>query len=173
MSRNPFTIDPEKAVEVILYLAENAGQDMYGILKMMYIADKKHLDKYGRFIFGDDYYALPHGPVPTEAYDMIKSIRGDGSSIFSRFLCDAFRVEGKASIIPLREPDLNCLSKSDINCLNQAIDELQHLSFSKQKSVTHDAAYNATAENAPMSIEAIASTFADGGQLIDYLKQPE
>lgn len=173
MLRNPFTLDPEKTVEVILYLAEKAGQDMYGILKMMYIADKKHLDKYGRFIFGDGYYALPHGPVPTDAYDMIKSVRGDGSSVFSPFACDAFRVEGKSSIIPLRSPDLNCLSKSDMNCLNQAIDELQHLSFSRQKNITHDAAYNATAKNAPISVEAIASTFADGGQLIDYLKHSE
>jgi uncharacterized phage-associated protein len=43
----------------------------------MYFADRKHLEKYGRFICGDSYVAMKHGPVPSEIYDILKAVISD------------------------------------------------------------------------------------------------
>jgi hypothetical protein len=53
-----FKPDPQKALEAILYVATKAGTDKYGTLKILYVADKLHLRRYGRFIAGDIYYRL-------------------------------------------------------------------------------------------------------------------
>jgi uncharacterized phage-associated protein len=81
---NPFEFDIEKGIESVLYIIENGAQPTFHhISKVMYFADKEHLEKYGRFICGDSYVAMKHGPVPSGIYDLLKSVRGDLFSLFS------------------------------------------------------------------------------------------
>ena len=63
-----------KALETLVYLA-NKDQRQYWVLKAIYLADKEHLQKYGRQMFGDRYIAMKLGPVPSLAYDIVKSVR--------------------------------------------------------------------------------------------------
>ena len=42
---------------------------------VLLFADKKHLERYGRFITGDTYSAMENGPVPSFAYDVVKCIK--------------------------------------------------------------------------------------------------
>ena len=76
-----FSFDPEKGIEVLLYIADKT-KDIYKILKILYFADKLHLSKYGRFISGDYYIAMKHGPVPSRSYDIIKIARGENPNIY-------------------------------------------------------------------------------------------
>ncbi|CAD5970647.1 hypothetical protein PCC9214_03789 [Planktothrix tepida] len=81
-----FDFNIEKGIESILYileLLENKVQPtIHRVSKFLYFADKEHLEKYGRFIFGDSYYAMKHGPVPSQIYDLLKLVRGDLSPSF-------------------------------------------------------------------------------------------
>ena len=43
--------DWRKAVSASSYLASKTGESLYFVLKMLYLADKAHLDQYGRFIY--------------------------------------------------------------------------------------------------------------------------
>ena len=72
-------LDEEKALAVLLYLADKAGGqiDLYKLLKMIYFADKAHLHKWGRTITADKYCRMNHGVTPSAVHDMIKSVRGD------------------------------------------------------------------------------------------------
>ena len=73
--KHPFIFDPDKAVETILYIANKVqGTDFHRISKLMYFADKIRLEESGRFICGDSYMAMKHGPVPCKTYDILKSI---------------------------------------------------------------------------------------------------
>jgi hypothetical protein len=47
--------------------------DFHTVLKVLFFADVNHLNNYGRPIVGDDYVALPHGPVPQTTYDILKA----------------------------------------------------------------------------------------------------
>ncbi len=54
--KSPLGFKPEKALHVILYVADKLQREdnLYAMLKVIYFADKDHLHRYGRFIFGDN-----------------------------------------------------------------------------------------------------------------------
>jgi hypothetical protein len=61
------SFDRDKALEVILFIAEKLGAPTLLIIsKILYLADKRHLQDYGRLICGDRYIAMEFGPVPCE-----------------------------------------------------------------------------------------------------------
>lgn len=58
--------------DTIYYILKKLGKaDKLKIIKLLYLADKYHLIKYGRTITGDDYYAMEKGPVGTTAKDLL------------------------------------------------------------------------------------------------------
>src|SRR5688572_4207008 len=79
----PFTFNEKAAVETILYIASRSKEPTYHrIAKLLYFADLLHLERYGRFICGDRYIAMKHGPVPSGVYAMMKAAEG-GVSYYS------------------------------------------------------------------------------------------
>ncbi|MEO6666974.1 MAG: Panacea domain-containing protein, partial [Nitrospiria bacterium] len=92
--RKFFRFDPEKALQAILFVARMLpGATFHQISKIIYFADKAHLQKYGRLICGDTYVAMKHGPVPSGIYDILKSVRGDGSSECTEQALEALEVQ--------------------------------------------------------------------------------
>jgi hypothetical protein len=172
-SMGPFTFDPEKATEALLYVATNIGGDMYTTLKALYVADKLHLHRYGRFVYGDEHCALPYGPVPQGAYDLVKYVRGvtDRSVYEYPPARQAFALAGN-EIRPLRAPDTSVFSDSDEECLDEAIRTLRGSDFGSVKAATHDAAYNATNHCHRIAPAAIASMSEHSTALIQYLADP-
>ena len=162
--------DAEKAIEVLLYIAERSP-NLYHALKVLYFADKDHLSKYGRLICGDSYVAMSKGPVPSGTYDLIKYIR-DG---YSWSVCsvegieDAFEMDGH-SIRPLRDADTEFLSESDIECLDDAIAQYGNMRVGHLMAQSHDDAWRSADQNDIMSLEAIARTLPDADALLEYLQ---
>ena len=164
-----FQFEPEKALESILYTASRVrNADMYLSLKTLYMADKKSLGRYGRFIAGDWYSAMKSGPVGSNAYDIVKFVRGDNNFSAVPHAVDAFQMNGN-SIVGLRDPDMDWLSESDVECLDLAIAEMGRYSFWRARDKSHDEAYHATPRNARMSEAAIAKTLKNGAAVIDHL----
>ncbi len=166
--------DAEKAIEEILYIAKRTSTpDLYSIVKIMYFADKKHLEKYGRFVCNDTYIAMKDGPVPSGAYDIIKHVRGDGYPCVDKHALSAFKVNPKPDykIIPSRDANYDLLSESDRECLDESIKEFGSLTFGELKKLSHDKAYESADRNNEIPIEAIAATLKDGDLLIKYLTE--
>lgn len=157
-----------KAVEAILYVAHR-NNDMYHVLKILYFADKKHLARYGRLIFGDCYVAMRHGPVPSGAYDVIKYAGGKGLCSDGPRVKGALKIEGN-TVWPRREADIRLLSESELECLNEAIEEYGPLSFAELKAKSEDDAWRSTDENDFISVYAIAETLPNSDSLIAYLR---
>jgi|SRR5882672_2156836 len=173
MNSGPRSFDPEKAVEAILYTTSKAGTTLYETLKLIYLADKCHLERYGRFIFGDWYAAMDYGPVASDAYDALKQARGTRRISRAPAITNAMRVDKQTNVItPLRAPDLDELSASDVECLDRVIEQYGHLGFDALKHLTHDAAFDATRVNAEIAIEAIAATLTGSPELIQHLSDP-
>jgi len=159
---------PEKALEVLLYVVRKCP-DMYTALKILYFADKEHLSRYGRIISSDRYVAMSHGPVPSGTYDLVKYVRNNWSFLLTIPLNEAFKVEG-FSIIPLRDPNLDMLSSSEIECLDSAIARYAGMSFSQLKRLCHDdPAFKAADENDFIPLEAFVKSVPDGERLWRYL----
>lgn len=171
--RSPFRFDPEKAVEVVLYIGNRAPiRDIYHVLKVLYFSDKAHLERYGRFICGDSYVAMKSGPVPSGTYDIIKDIRGDGIHSFAEHARHAFTLQDELEISPLRGADLAFFSESDIECLDESIEKYGSLSGAELKKLSHDEAYNAADENDFIDVEKIAGMFPGGEKLKRHLHDP-
>jgi uncharacterized phage-associated protein len=162
----------EKAIEIILYIAKRAPKpDIYHVLKIMYFADKEHLEKYGRFVCNDSYVAMSHGPVPSGSYDIVKSVRGNGYSTVEEHARNSFEIQLNDIISPLRDPDLDMLSDSNEECLKNAIKKYGKLTFSQLKKRSHDKAFMSADNNDFIPIESIVATLQDGDLLIQHLKE--
>jgi hypothetical protein len=174
--RSPTEFDADKALEALIYVAERI-RDLYGTLKLIYVADKLHLERYGRFIYGEDYSAMEWGPVPSNAYDIAKFVRGDRPHCRNEHARNALRMRGNDFEV-LRPADLSELSETDVRCLDEAIAAHGNKSFEGFKRLTHDAAYNAAWRSAgvlrsvKIPIESIASQFPNAQDLIQHLSDP-
>lgn len=164
--------DASKALELILYAASRLQHPgLHSVSKVLYFADKDHLARYGRFMAGDRYVAMKHGPVPSGAYDIIKCVR-DGPTRFFNLpgAADAFSVQNDRDIVALRDADQDALSDSERACLDDAIERYGRLPFGRLTEVSHDDAWESADENDTIAVEAIARTVSDSTELLDYLR---
>lgn len=171
----PFKFNPEKALQAILYVAERIPREdnLYAVLKVIYFADKEHLHRFGRLIFGDRYVAMSHGPVPSGAYDLVKYVRGDGWDLNFERARASFAVEADKNIQLFASANTEAFSESDLQCLDEAIAKYGKLSFGELKRLSHDdPAYKAADPNDVISIDAMAKSLPDGEKLAAYLKDP-
>jgi len=158
-----FRFDAPKALEVLLYITGRT-HNLYNALKVLYFADKKHLSEYGRLICGEQYIAMRHGAVPSGSYDIVKAARGDGIIQFERLpVNESLQVRDRFNIYPLRKPNMELLSESDVECLDWAITEYGGLSFSELKRRSHEQKdYVAAGEDECISLEDFVKSVTDG-----------
>lgn len=130
-----FNLHEEKAVNSLLFVASQLEKaDTHKTYKILYFADQKHLLKYGRPIFGDMYVKMKYGPVPSFVKNVVDEEIEGLEEVVAKY--------HKYHIQPLAEPNLDYLSESDIECLNESIEENKHLSFNDLTNKSHDEAYN-------------------------------
>ncbi|WP_407538927.1 Panacea domain-containing protein [Deinococcus radiomollis] len=180
MTTYPFNFDQDAALAAVLYVVKRVqGVTKHKLSKILYFADKAHLERYGRLITGDQYVAMDNGPVPGRVYDMVNQAdpRRSSASLFADPIQEALSIKWYANNRPiissLKEPDLDALSESDLLCLDQAIKDYGHVARHKDLSdLSHDAAWTATERNQRMRIEAIISTFEEPELLLEHLKDP-
>jgi|WetSurMetagenome_2_1015567.scaffolds.fasta_scaffold74511_2 hypothetical protein len=136
-----------KIIEAILLLIEEAGRrkralTQYEIVKSLFIADFWHLKKFGRPVTFDNYVAMKFGPVPSEAYDMLKPNyvwKGvpapDGWPLWDRNA-----IEGSTAAHfenPRRPVNRRKLSETDIGELMEALKFVTNLGFGGVRDWTH------------------------------------
>lgn len=130
-----FRYNPRKAAEaIILFARKKPGITKHTTLKLLFFADLYHLNSYGRPIIGDEYHALPFGPVPSTTYDMLKD-----SECLLEFLEEEaapFSTTGK-HIYATRDAKTEVFSESDIEALNYAFNNYADKSFEYLTLVTH------------------------------------
>lgn len=169
----PRAFNAQKAIESILYIANRIKNPGFHLIsKLLYFADKTHLSKYGRLIYGDAYVAMRHGPVPTETYDLMKAIRGDGCHREAGRARESFEVVDGHNIAPLRDANMDVFSESETECFDYVIAKYGNKSFSRLTSISHDKAWKNADENDLISLEDIAATSRHSKSLIAHLRDP-
>ena len=171
---NSFPFDEETAIAAVLYIIKNVGGsiDMHKLAKILYFADQKHLVKYGRTIVGDEYVPMEYGPVPSTVYNAVKDINNaQRYKLFSKYL-DLDLAAGMRIIKSNCDPDLDELSKSDVDCLDEAIRENKDLSFGELVEKSHKEAWtNAAQKNLHfIKIEDIATEAGATNDVVEYIK---
>ena len=137
--------DSKKLIELVLFiLGKTGGVDFYHAFKILYFAEMKHLAKWGSGIVPDEFCALKYGPVPTRLYDAVKELNNP-RMILSEELSEVIQLAGEDApniLLPKREADLKFLSKSEIEALDQSIEENKSLTFGQLMKKSHDEAWD-------------------------------
>jgi len=147
-------LEPNKRriLESLLYLVgeavkRNTIATQYTLVKSLFLADRSHLNTYGRPVTFDNYVAMNHGPVPSFAYSLLRDevdfkkafglSKVPWTKIKSSTIKNAFEFSK-----PIRKADLDVLSESDVEALSTALTIVSGLSFPQLRKLTHqDAAY--------------------------------
>jgi uncharacterized phage-associated protein len=164
--------DRNKALEIIIFIAKKLKEPtLHSISKMTYLADKLHLDQYGRMMCGDKYIAMEYGPVPSAIYDMMK-VADKRKSIdidWDEKIAEAIEVLKGRYVIPKREYDKNLLSDSEIECISETISNYGDKSFGELTDITHDSAWKSCDQNETISLNAIVNSLQNASSVSDYL----
>lgn len=128
---------PAKALAALHHMvSERNGIDLHAALKACYFADKLHLNRYQRPIFGATYRAMRFGPVPLEIYEIAK-----GEALWLAELGIEqlpwelrgyhLRLTGNSHV------DMSEFSESDIECLLEGFAASVDMDFNERTAATH------------------------------------
>lgn len=110
----------KKAVQALNCFAYYNGNSLNKMkaIKLIWLADRLHLRRYGRTITGDIYFALPHGPVPSTTKDILclnpYTLSEDEFTYIDEFLSIISKYDYKS----IKDPNQNVFSKTDLNVLD-------------------------------------------------------
>lgn len=148
----PTNPNVSRIVEAILCVVNEATSrkkfvTQYDIVKTLFLADRSHLNKYGRPITFDNYFAFKDGPVPSLSYNLLKeeatALGKYGSPLpWKRRPAPEIGIKCFSYEKPARRPSDDVLSESDIGELRDALGTVFLLGFAKVRELTHkDPAY--------------------------------
>lgn len=167
-------LETAKLLAPCLYVLTKGGTvTIHHLSKILYVADRSHIAKYGRTITGDDYVAMKNGPVPSRLYDFIKVAKGtsDGAFItrYAAFIPD-FLSCSNIHVSAKRSPNMDFLSLSDIEALDEAINMVGQMDFGQRTDFTHDSAWKSVGINRVIPLTEIALAAGANDAMIDYIK---
>lgn len=150
-----FQFNERKGVEALTYIARAWPQiTAFYASKVLFFAEKYHINRYARPIVADTFIAMPNGPVPSTIYDFIKgqwAQAGDPEAIDAAL---EIRRDHYPQVVARRDADTSVLSESDIECLDEAVAFCRVRGFGLLSSLTHqDRAWSEAPANGPMSYE--------------------
>lgn len=145
--------------------------DFHKLFKILYFADQYHLVKFGSSITHDTYIAMQNGPVPSVAYDILKALRGEGllqnqKEVFEPY----FKVSGRIGIEALASPDMENLSETEVEAIDQSIKTNKTLSFKQLTHKSHDKAWEKAYKHGEIDLIDMAKAGGASKDMIDYIQ---
>jgi hypothetical protein len=139
----------EKILHALLYLIDQGDHrgvaiTQYTILKTFFLADRAHLNRYGRPITFDNYKAMKDGPVASLIYDVLKNninfpaVFGIAGPLWERTAASEISPRAFRFHSVKERPNVDILSESDVEALSDALTITTTLSFGQVKRLTHE-----------------------------------
>jgi len=133
-----FNFNYKKATQELNYFATKQGGRINKLkaLKLVYLADRYHLRKYGRLITNDVYFAMNYGPVPSGVKDIAEASEFLGEiekNYSSRYLTQASRL----MLESIKHVDEDVFSDSDMEALDFVWQKFGHLAQFGLAKLTH------------------------------------
>jgi|SRR5271157_6535722 len=114
-----FRFDIHKSIAAVAFLVNREGGqlDMFLGLKMLYLADRESLVRWGKTITGDSFVSMPKGPVLSELYNLFKGEaqrehQAEWDACFSEKVNHSIRLLCEVSVDLLSEREMGALEES-------------------------------------------------------------
>ena len=134
-----FNFNEKKALAALGFVASNRpGLSPFFLSKVLFYAEKAHVNQYGRPIIGDNYVKMRDGPVPSNIKNYIdeKWERVHKPEHFD----DVLRVKRgwvRRLYVGQSYADMDLLSESDKNCLREALAFCEGKTKDELSDLTH------------------------------------
>ena len=165
--------DQRKALHALLFVVQHISSpaNVYNVLKCLYYADRMHLQEYGRQIYGDTFYALEHGPVPSAACEIVK-FAGGRAKWDLKFPEALELLEVNDVYLNARgTPDTELLSRSDMVCLLEAVRKYGTMPFGNLKKLSYQGkAFENADSNGEMQLADLIDELRDSKAVAEHLK---
>jgi uncharacterized phage-associated protein len=159
-----FVANADKIVEALTWLANKVPNiDVFHACKVLFLADREHLRRYGRPILGDRYVAMEDGPVPSYAYYVAQQngYHVEGIVLERASAAFSYKKIGKyPRLTPKRPADIKLFSRSDLACLDEMATKFGGMPFNQlwdfvHEDVAYNAAWNSVGPNSDMNYELL------------------
>lgn len=129
------TMQKSKVAQVIHYLIKLQGKRLpyTKALKLLYLIDRRSLNKHGYTVTDDDYRSLANGPVLIDTMDAIKREITDRE--FAQLLSKNSRNE---LIVAVDDCEYDLLSRTDLDLIEGMHDQYGHLNTEQLIDLTHE-----------------------------------
>lgn len=170
--------DVLKLKAAVLYVVNKCGEIGYfHLFKILYFANREHYAKYGRGIIKDTFCALPKGPVPSFLFDAVKNLSSTQKGGEHKVISDSLYNQDPTYyyLLSAKElPDMDELSKSDIQCLDESIKDNKDLEVNILSNKSHDEAWGeAKITHGRMNNLSIAKAGGANEAMLEYIKENE
>lgn len=126
-----------KAAQVVAFFAREQGGsiDVLKLAKLVYIADRKNMEKYEYPISGDKLVSMDHGPVNSITLNLINGLDFDRAE-WDEFVSDRAAHE-VGSTKNVSDDDLDELSEAELETLNEVWAGFGHMGKYEIRDWTH------------------------------------
>jgi uncharacterized phage-associated protein len=120
----------KKIKNTILFFANKSANNKIGrlkLIKLIWLSDRLHLNKYGRLILKDDYKALPNGPIASKALNMAQCSFDEESYTVNKHIIQA-----------QKELSIEYFSKSDLEVMEYVWAKFGKLNGFELRNLSHE-----------------------------------
>lgn len=136
-----FRFNPDKLVNALAFFSRAGvpGLDQMKIAKLVFLADREHLLRYGRTITGDRYVCMEHGPVPSRTRDLVNARLAEDPDVeLMGEYFDVGRSHTYPELIAKRDADLEVFSETDIEVLEEIAQKYGPRTAWQLRDLTHE-----------------------------------
>lgn len=129
----------KKATQALNFLARKKDGKINKMkaIKLIYLADRLHIRKYGRPIIGDMYWAMKMGPVGSRVKRAaeLSNMSEDALLYAKKYIQPADNK--KHYVASIKTVDLDVFSKTDLECLEAVYDQFSDKDQFELRDITH------------------------------------
>jgi uncharacterized phage-associated protein len=133
----------KKATQAINYFARKKEGKINKMkaVKLIYLADRYHLRKYGRPVVGDNYWAMKLGPVGSDVLNIANISKSDLNpdcfSYVKKYLTHSEGDQRAQNVISKDDVDLDVFSQTDIDAFETIFKEFGDKDQFELAEITH------------------------------------
>jgi len=151
------SFDKNKFKEVLHYIIFKCGNlDYIGktvLYKLLYFSDFDYYEKFEKYLTGESYYSLPHGPAPLHFDDMVKELKEEG---LIKEIRATYHNHVQNKYLSLSEPKLSKVSAEEIKTVDKTIKKLCNMNATQVSAYSHsDMPWKATEPGEKLDYELV------------------
>ena len=136
----PAWFNPRKAAQVAAYfaLAQGGTVNVLKLVKLLYLADRRFMEKYDSPILNDRLVSMPHGPVNSITLSYLDGCLEDGKSLWDEFISDRANHDIGLTNEAMSHDDLDEISQAEMDVLAEIWGEFGSMTPYQIRDYTHE-----------------------------------